>query len=68
MQNNLQENTKKVMSLVVATTLLLAGIFFIFFSPDRGTLWNTSLSFNHSMGAVFMAYGLFRGYLLFTGK
>jgi hypothetical protein len=64
MQDNLQENTKKIMSLVVASTLLLAGVFFIFFSPDRGTLWNTSLNYNYSMGAIFILYGLFRAYLL----
>ena len=63
MNDDLQKNTKKVMSLVVAIVLLVAGVYFIMYAPDRGEIGG--FSFNKLMGGLFIVYGLFRGYLLF---
>jgi hypothetical protein len=63
MNEDLQNNTKKVMSLVVTVVLLTAGAYFIMYAPDRGEI--AGMNFNTAMGALFIVYGLFRGYLLF---
>ncbi len=63
MNEDLQNNTKKVMSLVVTIVLLTAGTYFIYYAPDRGEI--AGFNFNTLMGALFIIYGLFRGYLLF---
>ena len=63
MNEDLQNNTKKVMSLVVAIVLLVAGAYFIMYAPDRGEI--AGVNFNKAMGGLFIIYGLFRGYLLF---
>jgi hypothetical protein len=63
MNDDLQNSTKKVMSLVVTVVLLTAGAYFIMYAPDRGDI--AGISFNKAMGALFIVYGLFRGYLLF---
>ncbi len=66
MNEDLQENTKKTMSFVVATVLLLAGLYFILYAPSQGEV--AGLDFNMVMGGLFILYGLFRGYLLFKNK
>jgi hypothetical protein len=63
MNEDLQNNTKKVMSLVVTIVLLTAGVYFILFAPDRGDI--SGFNFNTIMGSLFIVYGVFRGYLLF---
>jgi hypothetical protein len=63
MNEDLQNSTKKVMSLVVTIVLLTAGAYFMMYAPDRGEI--AGISFNKAMGTVFIIYGLFRGYLLF---
>jgi hypothetical protein len=63
MNEDLQNSTKKIMSLVVAIVLLAAGAYFIMYAPDRGEI--AGISFNTAMGTIFIIYGLFRGYLLF---
>lgn len=63
MNDELQNNTKKVMSLVVTIVLLTAGIYFIKYAPERGEI--AGIDFNTAMGTLFIIYGLFRGYLLF---
>ena len=63
MNDDLQNNTKKVMSLVVTIVLLVAGAYFMKYAPDRGKI--AGLDFNTAMGVLFIIYGLFRGYLLF---
>jgi hypothetical protein len=63
MNEDLQNNTKKVMSLVVTIVLLTAGVYFILYAPDRGEI--AGVNFNTAMGGLFIVYGLFRGYLLF---
>jgi hypothetical protein len=67
MNNDLQKNTKLVMSIVVATVMLIAGIYFILYAPEQGNTIG-GLNFNSAMGGLFIAYGLFRGYLIFKGK
>jgi hypothetical protein len=66
MNEDLQNNTKKVMSLIVTIVLLTAGIYFIMYAPDRGEIGG--IQFNTAMGALFIVYGLFRGYLLFKSS
>ncbi len=66
MNENLQNNTKKVMSLVVTIVLLTAGAYFIMYAPDRGNIGG--FNFNTLMGIVFIIYGLFRGYLLYKSS
>lgn len=66
MDEDLQKNTKKVMSLVVTIVLLTAGIYFIMYAPDKGEV--AGFKFNTIMGALFIIYGLFRGYLLFKSS
>lgn len=63
MNEDLQNNTKKVMSLVVTVVLLTAGAYFIKYAPNRGEI--AGMNFNTAMGVLFIVYGLFRGYLLF---
>lgn len=65
MNEDLQNNTKKVMSLIVTIVLLTAGAYFIFYAPDRGDITGTGINFNTAMGSIFIIYGLFRGYLLY---
>jgi uncharacterized membrane protein len=63
MNEDLQNNTKKVMSLVVAIVLLVAGAYFIKYAPENGKF--AGIDFNLLMGSLFVVYGLFRAYLLF---
>lgn len=67
MNNDLQQNTKKVMALVVTVSLLVAAAYFVMYAPDSDTTV-LGFNFNYAMAAVFTIYGLFRGYLLFTSN
>jgi hypothetical protein len=67
MNDDLQKNTKMVMSIVVATVLLIAGIYFIIYAPPQGKTLG-GLDFNLVMGSIFIIYGLFRAYLLYKNR
>ena len=53
MNDDLQNNTKKVMSLVVTIVLLTAGGYFIMYAPDRGEI-AAGIDFNSAMGVLFI--------------